>query len=225
MQYKRISHQDHILARPDSYVGSLTRETVETWVDFQRATVSVSPGLVKIFDEVLVNAIDQHSLNPKKTTRIDVTFQGDVFSVRNNGDGIPNGVHTETGVRLPELIFGHLLTSSNYDDTQERTTGGRNGYGAKLTNVYSSKFAVRILHKNQKYVQKWSKNMTVCEPPVITQLAAKGGYVDVEFQPDWSRFEGGSTQLPDLLKVLTKRVWDAAACCPKCHVYLNGTRL
>ena len=223
--YRKLTHVEHILARPDSYVGSLARESTETWVDFQRASVSVSPGLVKIFDEVLVNAIDQHSLNPKKTTRIDVTFQGDVFSVRNNGDGIPNGVHTETGVRLPELIFGHLLTSSNYDDTQERTTGGRNGYGAKLTNVYSSKFAVRILHKNQKYVQKWSKNMTVCEPPVITQMAAKSGYVDVEFQPDWSRFEGGSSQLPDLLKVLTKRVWDAAACCPKCHVYLNGTRL
>ena len=223
--YRKLTHVEHILARPDSYVGSLARETNETWVDFKRANVSVSPGLVKIFDEVLVNAIDQHSLNPKKTTRIDVTFQGDVFSVRNNGDGIPNGVHAETGVRLPELIFGHLLTSSNYDDTQERTTGGRNGYGAKLTNVYSSKFTVRTLHKNQKYIQKWSKNMTVCEPPVITPLAAKGGYVDVEFQPDWSRFEGGSAQLPDLIKVLTKRVWDAAACCPKCHVYLNATRL
>jgi hypothetical protein len=158
--YRKLTHVEHILARPDSYVGSLARETTETWVDFNRTNVSVSPGLVKIFDEVLVNAIDQHSLNPKKTTRIDVTFQGDVFSVRNNGDGIPNGVHAETGVRLPELIFGHLLTSSNYDDTQERTTGGRNGYGAKLTNVYSSKFTVRILHKNQKYTQKWSKNMT-----------------------------------------------------------------
>lgn len=228
MSWKKLTHVEHILCRPDSYVGSLARETREHWVGsppFQRGSAHVAPGLVKIFDEVLVNAVDQHSLNPKKTSRIDVTFQGDVFSVRNNGDGIPLSVHTETGVRLPELIFGHLLTSSNYDDSEERTTGGRNGYGAKLTNVFSNKFTVRILHKNQKYTQRWSKNMSVCETPTITSLGAKGGYVDVEFQPDWSRFEGGSAQLPDLLKVLTKRVWDAAACCPKCHVYLNGQRL
>ncbi|NBX49048.1 hypothetical protein EBT25_03730 [bacterium] len=228
MSWKKLTHVEHILCRPDSYVGSLARETHEHWVGsppFQRGSAHVAPGLVKIFDEVLVNAVDQHSLNPKKTSRIDVTFQGDVFSVRNNGDGIPLSVHAETGVRLPELIFGHLLTSSNYDDSEERTTGGRNGYGAKLTNVFSNKFTVRILHKNQKYTQRWSKNMSVCETPTITSLGAKGGYVDVEFQPDWSRFEGGSAQLPDLLKVLTKRVWDAAACCPKCHVYLNGQRL
>jgi DNA topoisomerase-2 len=228
MSWKKLTHIEHILKRPDSYVGSLVRETSEQWVVdtpfFKKVTTKVSPGLVKIFDEVLVNAIDQHSLNPKKTTRIDVTFQGDVFSVRNNGDGIPLSIHTETGVCLPELIFGHLLTSSNYDDSEERTTGGRNGYGAKLTNVFSNKFNVRVLHKNQKYTQKWSKNMSVCEPGVVTP-AAKGGYVDVEFQPDWSRFEGGSAQLPDAIKIFTKRVWDAAACCPKCHIYLNGDRI
>jgi DNA topoisomerase II len=228
MSWKKLTHIEHILKRPDSYVGSLVRETSEQWVVdtpfFKKITTKVSPALVKIFDEVLVNAIDQHSINPKKTTRIDVTFQGDLISVRNNGDGIPLSIHTETGVCLPELIFGHLLTSSNYDDSEERTTGGRNGYGAKLTNVFSSKFTVRVLHKNQKYTQKWSKNMSVCEPGVVVP-APKGGYVDVEFQPDWSRFEGGSAQLPDALKIFTKRVWDAAACCPKCHVYLNGNRI
>ena len=229
--WKKLSHVEHILCRPDSYIGSLVRETVEHWVPeetnpvhFVRRATHVSPGLLKIFDEVLVNAIDQHALNPKKTTRIDVTIQGDVISVRNNGDGIPLSVHSETNVRIPELIFGHLLTSSNYDDTEERTTGGRNGYGAKLTNVYSTKFNVRVLHKNQKYIQKWSKNMSVCEAATITSLAQKGGYVDVEFQPDWSRFEGGQAQLPDFITLVKKRVWDAAACCPKCHVYLNGVR-
>jgi DNA topoisomerase-2 len=227
MSWKKLSHVEHILRRPDSYVGSLIRETSEQWVGsppFKSQQVKVSPGLVKIFDEVLVNAVDQHSINPKKTTRIDVTFQKDIFSVRNNGEGIPLSVHAETGVRLPELIFGHLLTSSNYDDEEQRTTGGRNGYGAKLTNVYSNKFTVRVLNSTQKYTQRWSKNMSVCEPAEIV-TASKGGYVDIEFQPDWSRFEGGIDQLPQLIQVLTKRVWDAAACCPKCHVYLNGNRL
>ena len=59
-------------------------------------------------------------------------------SVTNDGDGIPIEEHPTEKVWVPELIFGHLLTSSNYDDSKERTTGGRNGYGAKLTNVFST---------------------------------------------------------------------------------------
>ncbi len=43
---------------------------------------------------------------------------------------------------VPEMVFGHLLTSSNYDDLEKKVTGGRNGYGAKLTNIYSKKFIV-----------------------------------------------------------------------------------
>ena len=70
-QYERLSHVEHILKRPDTYVGSLAPESGSHWVRgddglFRLDTLSVSPGLVKIFDEVLVNAIDQHSLHPKK---------------------------------------------------------------------------------------------------------------------------------------------------------------
>lgn len=46
------------------------------------------------------------------------------------------------GIYAPELIFSNLLTSSNYDDDQKKTTGGRNGYGAKLANIFSTKFIV-----------------------------------------------------------------------------------
>jgi DNA topoisomerase-2 len=48
----------------------------------------------------------------------------------------------EHNVYIPELIFGHLLTSSNYDDSIKKVTGGRNGYGAKLTNIFSKKFTL-----------------------------------------------------------------------------------
>jgi len=52
--------------------------------------------------------------------------------VLNNGKGIPIEIHKEHGVYVPELIFGHMMTSSNYDESEKKTTGGRNGYGAKL---------------------------------------------------------------------------------------------
>lgn len=64
------------------------------------------------------------------------------ISVYNNGRGIPVEVHKKEGVYVPELIFGHLLTSSNYNDDERKVTGGRNGYGAKLCNIFSTEFIV-----------------------------------------------------------------------------------
>ena len=77
---------------------------------------------------------DQHALHPQDTTKIDVKvdMESGEISVSNNGQGIPITMHDTEKVYIPELIFGTLLTSSNYDDSEDRTTGGRNGYGAKL---------------------------------------------------------------------------------------------
>jgi len=61
-------------------------------------------------------------------------------------------MHKEHKVLVPELIFGHLLTSSNYDDSVKKVTGGRNGYGAKLTNIFSKSFQVETAEsKSGKY--------------------------------------------------------------------------
>lgn len=62
----------------------------------------------------------------------------------NNGPSIPVQIHKEMNIYVPEMIFGILLTGSNYDDTEKRVVGGRNGYGAKLTNIYSKKFIVEV---------------------------------------------------------------------------------
>ena len=75
MSYERLTHVEHILKRPDTYVGSLAPESSTQWTrvagHFEPTLCHVSPALVKIFDEVLVNAIDQYSLYPKKVKRID----------------------------------------------------------------------------------------------------------------------------------------------------------
>ncbi len=64
------------------------------------------------------------------------------ISVWNNGKGIPIQIHKEHKIYVPEMIFGQLLTGSNYDDDAKKVTGGRNGYGAKLTNIFSRRFTV-----------------------------------------------------------------------------------
>lgn len=72
------------------------------------------------------------------------------ISVWNNGKGIPVVQHQVEKVYVPEMIFGTLLTSSNYDDNQRKVTGGRNGFGAKLCNIFSKKFVVETSCKEYK---------------------------------------------------------------------------
>ena len=230
MSYERLTHVEHILKRPDTYVGSLPPESGQYWirdgVHFKLSELSVSPGLVKIFDEVLVNAIDQHSLHPKKVTCIEVNVGTDNITVYNAGVAIPIKKHEkergEDGKPLwiPELIFGHLLTSSNYNDDEQRVTGGRNGYGAKLANVFSSRFYIKISDGKKVYEQTWTDNMSKVEPPVITDQKLIP-FVSVSFWPDWKRFGGPG----DFAKLVEKRTWDAAMWCSKAEVYLNTRKL
>jgi len=228
MSYERLTHVEHILKRPDTYVGSLAPESSSYWIrdgdNFKLSELSVSPGLVKIFDEVLVNAIDQYSLHPKKVNKIEVVTGKDFVFVRNYGVSIPIKKHeTERdskGVPLwiPELIFGYLLTSSNYNDEEQRVTGGRNGYGAKLANVFSSKFNIKISDGKKIYMQTWTDNMSKVEPPdIVTSPDKICPYVSITFYPDWKRFGGPG----DFAKLVEKRTWDAAMWCSKAQVYLN----
>ena len=108
----------------------------------------------------------------------------------NDGQGIPVEKHSE-GVYNPELIFGHLLTSSNYDKSEKKIVGGKNGYGAKITNIFSTQFIVETVdHINKKsYTQVFKDNMTKIEKPTIKRCVKetiyKDFFLDYRFQTIW----------------------------------------
>ena len=218
---QKLTHVEHILKRPDSYVGPVSRVSEPYWIHengtFEKKMVVYSPALLKIFDEILVNAIDRNSMYPKNVTSLSVSIDktsGEI-TIENNGPlgGIAIKMHEKEDIWNPELTFGHLLTSTNYDDTQERVVGGRNGYGAKLTNVYSTKFSIKIKDGENKsvYTQEWSDNMKKCRPPKIKKYAGTTSSVCVSFIPDWTRF--GMTEMDDsIYKIFEKRVHDANIC-------------
>jgi len=229
---RKISHLQHVLLRPDSYVGSVNRISDEYWIvegdKFKLSPVTYSPALLKIFDEVLVNALDRNSIHPTDTTKISVSVIDDEISVENNG---PLGglsitkSDEEGGVWIPELTFGHLLTSTNYNDTTDRIVGGRNGYGAKLANIFSTKFSIKINDGTQCYVQSWTKNMSSVSPPKITKSSTTKPSVKISFTPDWGKF--GMTGMDDhFKKIIEKRVWDAVVCTSaKCGVWFQGKKI
>ena len=232
---QKLTHVEHILKRPDSYVGPVSRVEEPYWIyendKFEKKTIMYSPALLKIFDEILVNAIDRNSMYPKNVTSMSVSIDkvsGEI-TIENNGPlgGISVKMHEKEGLWNPELTFGHLLTSTNYDDTQKRVVGGRNGYGAKLTNVYSTNFSIKIKDGENKciYTQEWSDNMKKCNTPKIKKYSSATSSVSITFIPDWKRF--GMTKMDDsIYKIFEKRVYDANICTSQnCKVKFQGEAL
>src|SRR6056300_1721909 len=232
---QKLTHIEHILKRPDSYVGPVEQSKEQYWVlegdAFVKKCLQYSPALLKIFDEILVNAIDRNSLFPKLVTNIlvDIDRNTGAITVSNNGPlgGIAVCEHPTEGCWNPELTFGHLLTSTNYDDTQKRIVGGRNGYGAKLANIYSSSFEIVVKDGENKrvYTQSWSNNMTKCNPPKLKKFQGATSVVSITFIPDWKRF-GMKGMTDDIYEIFQKRVWDSNICTsPSCKIKFQGEPL
>mmetsp|Transcript_68629 Transcript_68629/g.146956 ORF Transcript_68629/g.146956 Transcript_68629/m.146956 type:complete len:1911 (+) Transcript_68629:89-5821(+) len=231
--YQKKSQVEHILLRPDSYVGSTERQSQEHFV-FDDASgrmvkrkLEYVPALFKIFDEIVVNAADNLvRCASQDTIRIEVNAQKGYISVWNNGSGIPVEMHREHGCYVPELIFGQLLTSDNYDDSERKVTGGRNGYGAKLTNIFSSKFILETADSNtgKLYKQVWEKNMNTRNDPQI-KSGQKEDFTKVTFYPDLRRFAMSSLE-EDIVALMRRRAYDVAASTHgRCTVHLDGKRL
>ena len=117
---KKLTQREHILQLPDSYIGSRDSHLENKWVwdpESKRMvwrSILFNPGLYKIFDEIVVNALDhvtrQSGSGSGRVSEITFRIKPTEFSVRNDGEGIPVEMHPEYKVMAPELIFGHLLT-------------------------------------------------------------------------------------------------------------------
>ena len=233
--YQKKTQHEHILSRPDMYIGTIQPVTEEIWVfdealqQMRQRQCTWIPGLYKIFDEILVNASD-NKVRDESQTAIKVTIDEKAGMIRvwNNGEGIPVQKHKQHNLWIPEMIFGHLLTSSNYDDSEDKITGGRNGFGAKLTNVFSRKFEVETCHarSRKKFRMQWTNNMlTPSEPEISTVDVDASDYTQITFYPDFEKF-GISGLDEDIVLMMKRRVYDIAGCTHsslKC--YLNGTKL
>ncbi|KAK9128716.1 hypothetical protein Syun_017513 [Stephania yunnanensis] len=230
--YQKKTQLEHILLRPDTYIGSIEKHTQTLWVfendEMVNRSVSYVPGLYKIFDEILVNAADNKQRDPSMdAVKVVIDVEQNCISVYNNGDGVPVEIHQEEGVYVPEMIFGHLLTSSNYDDDEKKTTGGRNGYGAKLTNIFSTEFVIETADgkRQKKYKQVFGNNMGKKSEPTITKCKEGENWTKVTFKPDLAKFKMIYLE-EDVVALMKKRVIDLAGCLGKTvKVDLNGQRV
>lgn len=230
-RYKKKSTHEHILTLPDTWIGSVQSDTMNMWVfddnnnKIVKKEITFVPGLYKIYDEILVNARD-HSIRDKTCKTIKVSFNQEEgrITVFNDGKGIPVQIHKELGIYVPEMIFAHTMTSENYEQ-KGKIVGGKNGIGAKATNIYSNVFEIETYDADsgKKYFQKCENNMFTINKPVIEDIKDKKTkpFTQISFIPDFKRF-GIKSLTNDHMALFKKRVYDLAACTHTgVKVYLN----
>jgi len=222
-KYKVLDQISHVLLRPGTYVGSNKPNTSQKYLindegKMELKSVTYIPSFIKIFDEVITNAVDEHQRN-KNLNRIDVNLdiENNTISVKDNG-GIVVEIHKEHNQYVPEVIFGNLMSGSNYDDTDERTVAGLNGLGAKLTNIFSTEFYINTADGKNQFSQRFFNNMRDRDKAKVK--SSTKNFTEIKWKPDLTQF--GIDKIDnDHFKVIEKRVWDLAGCNPNIKFYFN----
>jgi len=229
-EYIRQDPITHILTRPDMYVGSKSFEpqTVYVWEDGKivRKNINESRALKRTFVEILSNAMDNLERD-KKMTYIKVVLDSNSCEIINDGSVIPIEINPKENMYNHTLIFGHLLSGSNYNDDQKRFTSGRNGLGAKLTNVLSTEFIVEGLDPSNKlkFTQTWTNNMRNTNGPKLTKTTRKTGYTSIKWKWDCDWFQKGMNDLTkDTIDMFAMLVLNASMV-SGINVFLNGVKL
>ncbi len=211
----KLDQIDHVLQRPDMYTGANATIDRDVYIiENDRIVprmIPVNGVLYKIFDEILVNARD-HSVRDQTVSMIKVTVDDTSFTIENDGATLPIEKSTY-GPYVPEVVFGHMLSGTNFDDNEKRVVGGRNGLGAKLANIWASKFTVTLCDGSQTYRQQFTNNMKKIGKAGI-RAAKPGGktFTKITVTPDFEKLGISSGKIDAPMRALfTRRVYDVAA--------------
>lgn len=226
--YQKKTQLEHIKDAPDTYIGGIEEDRVINWTmaeeKMSHSEYGFIPGLYKCFDEGIVNCRDhwirllqkknagEDNIIPVTQIDIEVDKSTGIITMMNNGNGIDVAKHPEHNIYIPEMIFGHLMTSTNYKKSQKKITGGKNGFGFKLVLIYSTWGRIETVDhiRGKKYIQEFKDNLsTICKPK-ITKATKSKPYTKVQFKLDFARFgiEGFND---DIFNILKKRTYDIAA--------------
>jgi len=220
--------KQHILDNPDTYIGSVEIVDTDMWImkddsdTIIKKNISYIPGLFKLFDEGIVNCrdhvirmqskIESNVENSLPVSYINISISDDgIITMTNDGNGIDVVKHPQYDTWVPELIFGHLRTSTNYNKDEKKIVGGKNGFGFKLVLIWSSYGYIETVDhiRGLKYTQEFKDNLDIICEPKITKNKSKP-YTKIIFKPDYQRL-GIHNLSTDMINLLKKRVYDISA--------------
>lgn len=189
-EIKVLSDVEHIKKRSGMYIGSSANEAHERFLFGEYKSVTYVPGLVKLIDEIIDNSVDEAIRTSFKfANKIDVIIKDNQVSVSDNGRGIPQAmVVDQTGEEIPGPVAAWTIPKAggNFGDDAERKTGGMNGVGSSLTNIFSVMFTGITADGDNEITVNCSNGM---ENKGWSTKKSKGKGTTVVFIPDFSHFE------------------------------------
>ena len=192
-EFKVLDDRQHLLERPGMYIGGVKLVNQDQWLvdsetgKFKYETLYVTPGLIKIINEIIDNSIDVAiDTNFKAATRIQVKIDSKSVTVIDNGIGIPvKKLNDDDDRTLPEIAWTTLRSGTSFGDNREKI--GTNGLGSCATNVFSKVFIATSDDGKKQQTIKCYDNMSVIKPGKVKPSSGKAG-VEVYFEPDLARF-------------------------------------
>lgn len=244
-EYDQKTYREHVLLRTGMYAGTKKLITNDEYIindTFEDIIVSKEeliypPALYKIFDEIIVNAIDHvtRTMNYKGSNKCNIIkcyfnkLNGEI-KVYNNGVGIEISKFKDKDFYIPQLIFSEPLSGSNFNDNIDSIVGGTNGSGSKITNILSEYFIVETIDSSSKqyYYQKFEDGNLIKNDPIIEKSKDKS-MTTITFKPNYKLFytkKGYTPEVGELLEKLFKtRMYYVSIFCKNTKIYFNDKEL
>ncbi len=135
--------------------------------------------------EAVDNGIDEFFAGV--CTRVEVTLHADgAVTVRDNGRGIPTGIHATEGVSTVEVVLTKLHSSGKFDNSTYKVSAGTNGIGIKAVNALSERLRVEVAQDGKLWRQDYVRGVPLAPLAVVGPSDRHG--TTLSFKPDAAIF-------------------------------------
>ncbi|WP_284069513.1 DNA topoisomerase (ATP-hydrolyzing) subunit B [Spiroplasma attinicola] len=151
--------------RPGMYIGSTSER-----------------GLHHLVWEIVDNSIDEVLAGYCDRIEVTITKNNEII-VKDNGRGIPTGIHKKTKVSTVETVFTVLHAGGKFGNGTYKVSGGLHGVGASVVNALSEYLEVTVYNDNKIYFQRFINGGKV-ETPLKEIGTTNQTGTEVLFKPD-----------------------------------------